>query len=142
MAAWALTRVVAGDWTYVLCADRLMRSAVLGQILDGDPGTVIAAAPPARHGVILWAQVAAAYEQDYPRDCHRRPDTARAAYLTHLHKLGYPLSDIEQHIIDTAAPTNRDDAQQPDESEPSDAAAEPAANDEPAEPVRVADTAA
>ena len=104
MAAWALACVVSGDWTYLREADRLMRSAVLTAILDGQPGEVIAAAPPARHPVMLWAHVVAAYEQDYPRDCHRRPDTARAAYLTHLHELGYPLSDIEQHMIDAAAP--------------------------------------
>lgn len=142
MAAWALARVVSGDWTYLRSADNLMRSAVLGQILDGDPGTVIAAAPATRHGVILWAHVAAAYEQDYPRDCHRYPDAARAAYLTHLHELGYPLSDIEQHIIDAAAPAKPEP--ETAEPEPSDETAEPerVVGEEPAGRVSVAETAA
>jgi len=104
MAGWALERVIQRDPTFCRWAgEYYSRPAILAELLGGDPRQVTADTPAARHGVILWAQVATANEEDLPRDAHRERSPSRARYLQHLQSLGYVLSDVEQMILDNAA---------------------------------------
>ena len=110
MTGWALEQVVQRDPTFCRWAgEHYSRPAILAELLGGDPRQVTADTPAARHGVILWAHVATANEEDLPRDAHRQRSPYRARYLRHLQTLGYVLSEVEQMIIDNAA----DDADQP-----------------------------
>ena len=104
MAGWALERVIQRDPTFCRWAgEYYSRPAILAELLGGDPRQVTADTPAARHGLILWAQVATANEEDLPRNAHRDRSPARARYLRHLQSLGYVLSDVEQMVIDNAA---------------------------------------
>ena len=104
MAGWALERVIQRDPTFCRWAgEYYSRPAILAELLGGDPRQVTADTPAARHGLILWAQVATANEEDLPRDAHRERSPSRARYLQHLQSLGYVLSDVEQMILDNAA---------------------------------------
>jgi len=104
MAGWALQRVIQRDPTFCRWAgEYYSRPAILAELLGGDPRQVTADTPAARHGTILWAQVATANEEDLPRDAHRDRSPSRARYLQHLQSLGYVLSDVEQMILDNAA---------------------------------------
>ncbi len=79
------------------------------------PGQVTAAAPPARHPVLLWCHAVAAQGADFPGDSHRHVHTGRADYLRHLHAMGYPLADVDQILIDRAyPPTPTDDIAEPE----------------------------
>lgn len=105
MSAWALERVIRRDLTYSSWTPSAYNPCpVLREILGEDHTTATAQAPASRHGIILWAHVAAAYEAVFNRDSHRDKSPSRAAYLTHLQTLGYTLSDVEQVIIDNATP--------------------------------------
>jgi len=107
MAGWALQRVIQRDPTFCRWAgEYYSRPAILAELLGGDPRQITADTPPARHGLILWAQVATANEEDLPRDAHRNRSPHRAQYLQHLQSLGYVLSDVEQMITDNAADTS------------------------------------
>ena len=104
MAGWALERVIQRDPTFCRWAgEYYSRPAILAELLGDDPRQVTADTPAARHGLILWAQVATANEEDLPRDAHRDRSPSRARYLQHLQSLGYVLSDVEQMILDNAA---------------------------------------
>jgi len=104
MAGWALQRVIQRDPTFCRWAgEYYSRPAILAELLGGDPRQVTADTPAARHGLLLWAQVATANEEDLPRDAHRERSPSRARYLQHLQSLGYVLSDVEQMILDNAA---------------------------------------
>ncbi len=104
MAGWALERVIQRDPTFCRWAgEYYSRPAVLAELLGGDPRQITADTPATRHGLILWAQVATANEEDLPRDAHRDRSPCRAQYLQHLQSLGYVLSDVEQMILDNAA---------------------------------------
>jgi len=104
MAGWALHQVIQRDPTFCRWAgEYYSRPAILAELLGGDPRQVTADTPAARHGVILWAQVATANEEDLPRDAHRQRAPSRARYLRHLQTLGYVLSEVEQMILDNAA---------------------------------------
>jgi len=104
MAGWALQRVIQRDPTFCRWAgEYYSRPAILAELLGGDPRQVTADPPAARHGLILWAQVCCANEEDLPRDAHRDRSPCRAQYLQHLQSLGYVLSDVEQMILDNAA---------------------------------------
>ncbi len=104
MAGWALQRVIQRDPTFCRWAgEYYSRPAILAELLGGDPRQITADTPAARHGLILWAQVATANEEDLPRDAHRQRSPSRARYLQHLQSLGYVLSDVEQLILDNAA---------------------------------------
>jgi len=103
MAGWALHQVIQRDPTFCRWAgEYYSRPAILAELLGGDPRQVTADTPAARHGLILWAQVATANEEDLPRDAHRDRSPYRARYLQHLQSLGYLLADVEQMIIDNA----------------------------------------
>jgi len=118
MAGWALERVIQRDPTFCRWAgEYYSRPAILAELLGGDPRQVTADTPAARHGLILWAQVATANEEDLPRDAHRERSPSRARYLQHLQSLGYVLSDVEQMILDNAAderPTGTSSGEQTD----------------------------
>ena len=104
MAGWALERVIQRDPTFCRWAgEYYSRPAILAELLGDDPRQVTADTPAARHGLILWAQVATANEEDLPRDAHRERSPSRARYLQHLQSLGYVLSHVEQMILDNAA---------------------------------------
>ncbi len=104
MTGWALHQVIQRDPTFCRWAgEYYLRPAILAELLGGDPRQVTADTPAARHGVILWAQVATANEEDLPRDAHRERSPSRARYLRHLQTLGYVLSEVEQMIVDNAA---------------------------------------
>ena len=104
MAGWALHQVIQRDPTFCRWAgEYYSRPAILAELLGGDPRQVTADTPAARHGVILWAQVATANEEDLPRDAHRERSPSRARYLQHLQTLGYVLAEVEQMILDNAA---------------------------------------
>jgi len=104
MAGWALRQVIQRDPTFCRWAgEYYSRPAILAELLGGDPRQVTADTPAARHGVILWAQVATANEEDLPRDAHRERSPSRARYLRHLQTLGYVLAEVEQMILDNAA---------------------------------------
>ncbi len=104
MAGWALHQVIQRDPTFCRWAgEYYSRPAILAELLGGDPRQVTADTPAARHGVILWAQVATANEEDLPRDAHRQRAPSRARYLRHLQTLGYVLAEVEQMILDNAA---------------------------------------
>ncbi len=104
MAGWALHEVIQRDPTFCRWAgEYYSRPAILAELLGGDPRQVTADTPAARHGLILWAQVATANEEDLPRDAHRDRSPSRARYLQHLQSLGYVLSEVEQMILDNAA---------------------------------------
>jgi len=104
MAGWALHQVIQRDPTFCRWAgEYYSRPAILAELLGGDPRQVTADTPAARHGLILWAQVATANEEDLPRDAHRDRSPSRTRYLQHLQSLGYVLSDVEQMILDNAA---------------------------------------
>jgi len=123
MTGWALHQVIQRDPTFCRWAgEYYSRPAILAELLGGDPRQVTADTPAARHGVILWAQVATANEEDLPRDAHRQRAPSRARYLRHLQTLGYVLSEVEQMILDNAAD------ERPTETSPGDQA--PAAADE------------
>jgi len=116
MAGWALERVIQRDPTFCRWAgEYYSRPAILAELLGGDPRQITADTPPARHGLILWAQVATANEEDLPRDAHRNRSPYRAQYLQHLQSLGYVLSDVEQMILDNAADTSDRPANASDE---------------------------
>jgi len=104
MAGWALHQVIQRDPTFCRWAgEYYSRPAILAELLGGDPRQVTADTPAARHGLILWAQVATANEEDLPRDAHRQRAPSRARYLRHLQTLGYVLAEVEQMILDNAA---------------------------------------
>ena len=104
MTGWALHQVIQRDPTFCRWAgEYYSRPAILAELLGGDPRQVTADTPAARHGVILWAQVATANEEDLPRDAHRQRAPSRARYLRHLQTLGYVLAEVEQMILDNAA---------------------------------------
>ncbi len=104
MTGWALHQVIQRDPTFCRWAgEYYSRPAILAELLGGDPRQVTADTPAARHGVILWAQVATANEEDLPRDAHRERSPSRARYLRHLQTLGYVLAEVEQMILDNAA---------------------------------------
>ena len=104
MTGWALHQVIQRDPTFCRWAgEYYSRPAILAELLGGDPRQVTADTPAARHGVILWAQVATANEEDLPRDAHRERAPSRARYLRHLQTLGYVLAEVEQMILDNAA---------------------------------------
>jgi len=104
MTGWALHQVIQRDPTFCRWAgEYYSRPAILAELLGGDPRQITADTPAARHGMILWAQVATANEEDLPRDAHRQRAPSRARYLRHLQTLGYVLSDVEQMILDNAA---------------------------------------
>jgi len=104
MAGWALERVIQRDPTFCRWAgEYYSRPAILAELLGDDPRQVTADTPAARHGLILWAQVATANEEDLPRDAHRERSPSRARYLRHLQTLGYVLAEVEQMILDNAA---------------------------------------
>ncbi len=104
MARWALHQVIQRDPTFCRWAgEYYSRPAILAELLGGDPRQVTADTPAARHGLILWAQVATANEEDLPRDAHRQRAPSRARYLRHLQTLGYVLAEVEQMILDNAA---------------------------------------
>ncbi len=105
MAGWALERVIQRDPTFCRWAgEYYSRPAILAELLGGDPRQITADTPAARHGVMLWAQVATPTR----RTCRETrtgtaPRIAPAQYLQHLQSLGYVLSDVEQMILDNAA---------------------------------------
>jgi len=104
MTGWALHQVIQRDPTFCRWAgEYYSRPAVLAELLGGDPRQVTAETPAARHGLLLWAQVATANEEDLPRDAHRERSPSRARYLQHLQTLGYVLAEVEQMILDNAA---------------------------------------
>jgi len=146
MAGWALQRVIQRDPTFCRWAgEYYSRPAILAELLGGDPRQVTADTPAARHGLILWAQVATANEEDLPRDAHRERSPSRARYLQHLQSLGYVLSDVEQMILDNAAderptepaaderPTEPAADERPTETSPGDQTAAAAADEQDAE---------
>lgn len=101
MAEWALLRVLSRDYT-VTCwlADRSRVSAPpLDQIIGDEPVATATAAPAARRPLMLWAYVAAAYEDTYHRDSHRHHDTGRAEYVRHLVELGYGPAETDRLVL-------------------------------------------
>jgi len=144
MTGWALHQVIQRDPTFCRWAgEYYSRPAILAELLGGDPRQVTADTPAARHGVILWAQVATANEEDLPRDAHRQRSPSRAQYLRHLQSLGYVLSDVEQMILDNAAderptdnaaderPTDNAADERPTETSPGDHTTAAAAEQDP-----------
>ena len=134
MTGWALHQVIQRDPTFCRWAgEYYSRPAILAELLGGDPRQVTADTPAVRHGLILWAQVATANEEDLPRDAHRERSASRARYLRHLQTLGYVAAEVEQMIIDNAA--DEQPAAAADESP-----AQPA-SDDPADADQTADDA-
>jgi len=133
MAGWALEQVIQRDPTFCRWAgEYYSRPAILAELLGGDPRQITADTPAARHGLILWAQVATANEEDLPRDAHRDRSPPRARYLRHLQSLGYVLSDVEQMILDNAAderPTDNAADERPTETSSGDHTAAAAEQD-------------
>jgi len=134
MTGWALHQVIQRDPTFCRWAgEYYSRPAILAELLGGDPRQVTADTPAARHGVILWAQVATANEEDLPRDAHRQRAPSRARSLQHLQSLGYVLSEVEQMILDNAAderPTDNAADERPTETSSGDQTDDDAAADE------------
>lgn len=147
MTTWALTRVLHRDRTVARWLNEWDHPPVLGELLGCDDAHAVsaaAAAPPTRHPVMLWTYVAAAYEHEFRRDAHRCVDPDRAAYLRHLAALGYPLSAVEQTVIDqVSTPSVESDSDEPDPRDPDSFAADEftariadLASDEPAAPTQ------
>ena len=103
MTAWTLARLVHRDRTFLSWSSGL-HSPLLAEVIGGKPAQIIADADPARHPLLLWAQMATAYEDEFPKDAHRCNSAERADYLRHLADLGYTLAEVDQKVIDTATP--------------------------------------
>lgn len=119
IAAWGLERVVTRDRRFSRWADNHISSTfeeIMG-LSHGQPFEVPAAA---LHGALLWAQVCAAYEHEFPKDAWRQGSSDRARYLLHLVDLGYEPCETEQLMIDQDAAGPADDALTPDDLDPED----------------------
>ena len=129
MTAWALARVVLRDSTHRTWQGSWHSTSVLGELLGVDRADQeIRDAAPARHPLLLWAQVVAAYEDDFPKDAHRQDSADRADYLRHMKDIGYTLADVDQLVIDTARPRWNPNRAAPATAEP--VVTEPEANDD------------
>jgi ParB family chromosome partitioning protein len=82
-----------------------------------------ATASPARAGVLTLGLLLGGLESTVTRDTWRRPTAAHRAYFAALRDWGYPLSEVEQLVVQPDQPADTVEGDDPEETEPTDEAA-------------------